>query len=59
MPFFLFADNGEALQDALSSVTGKGTVPQVFINGQFIGGCDDTMEANAAGNLDEMLATIP
>ncbi len=35
-------DDGSAIQQYLQSVTGQRTVPQVFINGKFIGGGDDT-----------------
>lgn len=34
------AADGADVQDALYSVTGSGTVPQVFVNGNFIGGAD-------------------
>eukprot|EP00850_Spirogloea_muscicola_P024362 SM000695S20752 [mRNA] locus=s695:1003:2115:- [translate_table: standard] len=33
----------QELQDALQELTGQGTVPNVFIGGKHIGGCDDTM----------------
>ena len=35
-------DDGEAIQDALLELTGGRSVPRVFIDGQFIGGGDDT-----------------
>ncbi|CAN6235574.1 unnamed protein product [Urochloa humidicola] len=35
--------DGAALQDALKEWTGQRTVPNVFIKGKHIGGCDDTM----------------
>jgi hypothetical protein len=31
--------DGEQIQDALLKITGRRTVPQVFIYGVFIGGC--------------------
>ena len=34
------ADEGEEIQDELAGLTGSHTVPQVFIKGEFIGGCD-------------------
>ena len=34
------ADEGEEIQDELAGITGSHTVPQVFIKGEFIGGCD-------------------
>lgn len=35
---------------------GRTTVPQIFINGQSVGGCDDLFALNSAGKLDELLA---
>lgn len=35
---------------------GRRTVPQIFIGGAHIGGCDDLHALNAAGKLDAMLA---
>jgi glutaredoxin 3 len=31
-------------------------VPQIFINGQHVGGCDDLYALDRAGKLDPMLA---
>jgi glutaredoxin 3 len=36
--------------------SGRRTVPQVFIDGQHIGGCDDLHALDAAGGLDPLLA---
>ncbi len=35
---------------------GGTTMPQIFIGGQHIGGCDDLMALDRAGKLDPMLA---
>ncbi len=35
---------------------GRKTIPQIFINDQHIGGCDDLYALDAAGKLDAMLA---
>ncbi len=35
---------------------GGHTVPQIFINGAHIGGCDDLHALDAAGKLDPLLA---
>lgn len=35
---------------------GRMTVPQIFINGRHIGGCDDLMALEQQGKLDELLA---
>jgi glutaredoxin 3 len=34
---------------------GRTTVPQIFINGQHIGGCDDLHALEHQGTLDELL----
>jgi glutaredoxin 3 len=44
-------DNGPEIQDYLQSLTGQRTVPNIFINGDHIGGCDDLMELHYAGKL--------
>ncbi len=36
--------------------TGRHTVPQIFINGQAIGGCDELFALDASGGLQRMLA---
>ncbi len=35
---------------------GRHTVPQIFIGGKHIGGCDELMALERAGKLDPMLA---
>ena len=35
---------------------GRTTVPQIFIDGQHVGGCDDLMALERAGKLDPLLA---
>ena len=37
-------------------LTGRTSVPQLFINQQPIGGCDDLMALNASGELDNLLS---
>jgi len=37
-------------------LTGRNTVPQVFINGVHLGGFDDLSAADQSGKLDKMLA---
>jgi glutaredoxin 3 len=34
---------------------GRTSVPQIFIDGQHIGGCDDLLALDRAGKLDAML----
>jgi glutaredoxin 3 len=35
---------------------GRSTVPQIFIDGTHVGGCDDLHDLDAAGELDGLLA---
>lgn len=37
---------------------GRRTLPQIFINDQHIGGCDDLYALNATGKLDPLLAGV-
>ncbi len=36
---------------------GRTTVPQIFIDGRHVGGCDDLMALERSGKLDAMLAS--
>ncbi|MGA9753063.1 MAG: glutaredoxin 3 [Acidobacteriota bacterium] len=36
---------------------GRDTVPQIFINGRHVGGCDDLIALERAGQLDRLLGT--
>lgn len=54
----LDASGGPVRDDMLARSNGRTTVPQIFINGYHIGGCDDLVALEAAGRLDPMLAEI-
>jgi glutaredoxin 3 len=43
-------------REAMIRRSGRRTVPQVFIGGEHIGGCDDLHALDAAGGLDPLLA---
>lgn len=43
-------------EEMMSKAGGRRTVPQIFINGEHVGGFDDLAELDSAGKLDEMLA---
>jgi glutaredoxin 3 len=43
--------------EMLSLSNGRRTVPQIFINGQHIGGFDDLKALNDRGGLDPLLAS--
>jgi len=42
-------------EEAIRRSGGRGTVPQIFIGGRHIGGCDDLLALEAAGKLDPLL----
>lgn len=47
--------NGGPLQAALATLSGQRTVPNVWVKGQHLGGCDDTMAAHQNGSLAKLL----
>jgi glutaredoxin 3 len=52
------APNGsEARIEAARRSGGRTSVPQIFIGGQHIGGCDDLLALENAGRLDPMLSS--
>ncbi|BBN10050.1 glutaredoxin 3 [Marchantia polymorpha subsp. ruderalis] len=47
--------DGDEIQSALTNWTKQRTVPNVFVGGQHIGGCDDTMSKHNGGKLLPLL----
>jgi glutaredoxin 3 len=47
--------NDDILQEMIKKSLGRKTVPQIFINDQSIGGCDDLYALNDQGKLDQLL----
>ena len=47
---------GAKKAEMIERAGGRMTVPQVFINGRHIGGCDELMTLEYQGKLDELLA---
>jgi glutaredoxin 3 len=45
--------------EMMSRAAGAHTVPQIFINGEHIGGCDDLYALERAQQLDSKLAPNP
>ena len=43
----------------MMEITGRRTVPQIFIGEKYIGGCDDLMALDDRGGLLPMLAATP
>ncbi|MGE5514657.1 MAG: glutaredoxin 3 [Bacteroidota bacterium] len=47
----------DALRESMTArAGGRRSVPQIFINGEHVGGCDDLYALDAAGGLDAKLA---
>lgn len=44
------------LRIAMMEKTGRRTVPQIYINGEHVGGYDDLASLNHAGKLDTLLS---
>ncbi len=47
---------GPRRAEMIDRAHGRTTVPQIFIDGVHVGGCDDLMALDAAGRLDGLLA---
>lgn len=50
------SNDDNARMELVKKSDGRKTVPQIFINGKGIGGCDDLYALDKAGQLDSMLA---
>ncbi|KAJ3205075.1 hypothetical protein HDU83_007547 [Entophlyctis luteolus] len=50
-------DDGADIQAYLAQKTGQRTVPNIFINGTQVGGCDDLHRLDATGELTNLLAS--
>lgn len=48
-------DNSPELREEMTQKSGGHTVPQIFINDQAIGGCDDLYALENQGKLDQLL----
>ena len=48
-----------ATRERLQEHTGSSTVPQIFINGVFVGGCDDIHALDRRGALEPLLREAP
>ena len=47
--------NSAKKQEMLARANGSHTVPQIFIDGEHIGGCDDLYALDSSGKLDAKL----
>jgi glutaredoxin 3 len=53
-----YAPNGSVnREDAVRRSGGRTTVPQIFVDGRHIGGCDDLLALDRQGGLDPLLAS--
>lgn len=48
-------DRGGPRRDEMIDRAGRLTVPQIFIGGQHVGGCDDLLALERQGKLDRLL----
>ncbi|MGO4440827.1 glutaredoxin 3 [Rhizobium sp. RAF56] len=46
----------ELRQEMIGKANGRATFPQIFINNQHVGGCDELHALERAGKLDPMLS---
>jgi glutaredoxin 3 len=49
-------DTDPAQRDAMMALTGRRTVPQIFIGATHVGGCDDLVALDKRGGLVPLLA---
>lgn len=47
------------LRQGIKEFSNWPTIPQVYVNGEFIGGCDIVMELHQKGELSSLLAETP
>ena len=57
-PFAVDVLEDEDIRNGIKDYTGWPTIPQVFIKGEFVGGCDVVQEAHRSGKLDQLLEGI-
>ena len=50
-------DENAGARDHMMQITGRRTVPQIFIGDKHIGGCDDLVALDSAGGLAPLLAS--
>lgn len=51
--------DGPKREEMIQRANGRTTVPQIFIDGRHIGGCDDLMRLEYDGELDALLGSEP
>jgi glutaredoxin 3 len=53
---YVLDGGGPQRQEMIERSGGRMTVPQIFIDGRHVGGCDDLMALERQGRLDALLA---
>ena len=51
-------DEDPSLYEHMKQISGRHTVPQIFIGDHHVGGFDDLSAINQSGELDKLLADI-
>ncbi|HTK36605.1 MAG TPA: glutaredoxin 3 [Caulobacteraceae bacterium] len=51
------AYDADKKREMIQKAQGRTTFPQIFIGDQHVGGCDDLMALDRAGELDKLLET--
>ena len=48
-----------AIREGVKAYANWPTIPQLYVNGEFVGGCDILREMYQAGELQQLLAKLP
>lgn len=51
-------DSEPQLRDEMTKLAGRSSVPQIFIDDEHVGGCDDLYELELEGQLDKKLGLL-
>ncbi|MGH1372265.1 MAG: glutaredoxin 3 [Cellvibrionaceae bacterium] len=51
-------DGNAELRNEMMSKSGRHTVPQIWVGSTHVGGCDELMALERAGQLDTMLSAV-
>ncbi|WP_242645210.1 glutaredoxin 3 [Candidatus Ichthyocystis hellenicum] len=54
---FIYVDEDPTKLEEMMERSSKRSIPQIFINGQHVGGSDDLAAAYASGELDRLLSS--
>jgi len=53
---YVIDGGGPKRQEMIQRANGRTTVPQIFVNGHHVGGCNDLLALEHDGRLDDLLA---